>query len=157
MKTLYLLIPVIALDQISKAIIRSSMFVGQSISVLGDFFKISFVENRGIAFGIPASNHLLFTIFSAIASLAILFYFYRMRHESLWMRNGLVLILGGAIGNLIDRIVFKKVVDFLDFGFGNIRWWVFNVADAAVVIGMFLLIYITIQEERKQKTVSVSD
>lgn len=133
------------------------MFVGQSISVLGGFFKISFVENRGIAFGIQAPNHLLFTIFSAIASLLILFYLYRMRHESLWMRNGLVLILGGAIGNLIDRIAFKKVVDFLDFGFGNVRWWVFNVADAAVVIGMFLLIFFTIREEKKQKAAVVQD
>lgn len=132
---------VVILDQATKMIIRHTMIIGQSLSVFGDFLKITYVENSGIAFGIRVSNGSFFTILSILASVGVLFYLFAHRDEGMMVKGGLTLILGGAFGNLVDRILYKKVVDFVDVGVGNLRWPVFNLADSAVVIGVFLLFF----------------
>jgi len=124
--------------------------LGQSIPVLGDFFRITYVENPGIAFGIRVGNGTLFTILSIIASLIIVIYLATHWDETMGIKCGLALILGGAVGNLIDRIRFGQVVDFLDVGLKNVRWPVFNVADSAVVIGMGFFLVATILADRKK-------
>lgn len=141
----------VLLDQLTKQIVRSTMFVGQSIPILGDVARFTYVENPGIAFGIRVPNPIIFTILSIVASLGIAWYLYQQRHEGIVVTGSLTLILGGAIGNLIDRVLFQKVVDFVDIGVKNTRWPVFNVADSAVVIGMFWLLYLAFRKEQNEK------
>lgn len=135
------------------------MTPGASRPLLGDFFRLTFIENPGMAFGIDLGGKLFFSVVSFIATLGILFYLYRVRTERLGFRVALALILGGAAGNLVDRafygllygegpLFYGKVVDFLDVEFFNIslfgyhlsRWPVFNIADASVTIGVLLLL-----------------
>jgi signal peptidase II len=143
-----LFVGVVALDQASKMVIKNSMLLGQSIPVLGDAVRLTFVENDGIAFGLHVKNAALFTAFSIAACVFIVVYFWKQRQEGGWLKAALILILGGAIGNVIDRVAFGKVVDFIDVGIRTVRWPVFNVADSAVVIGMGILIVLMIMEEK---------
>jgi signal peptidase II len=135
------------------------MTINSSKNLLGDFVRITYIENPGMAFGIDLGGKPYFSIFSIIASIGILLYLYKVRSERLVVRLPLALILGGAIGNLIDRVFYGvlfgegtlfhgKVVDFIDiqffditiFGYHLTRWPVFNIADAAVTIGVMMLI-----------------
>lgn len=135
------------------------MTYGQSIPVLGEFFRLTYIENPGMAFGIDFGGKIFFSILSILASGAILAYMMRVRRAPLGFRVALALILGGALGNLIDRVFYGvlygeaplfqgKVVDFFDVDFFNIslgsyhltRWPVFNIADASVTIGVVLLL-----------------
>ncbi len=131
----------IILDQVTKQIVRHTMSIHESFNVVGEFVKITYVENPGIAFGIRVGNGMLFTVLSIFASLGVLVYLITHWDEPMGIKGSLALILGGACGNLIDRILYRKVVDFIDVGIGNFRWPVFNLADSAVVIGMFILFY----------------
>jgi len=138
--TFIVLFAIILFDQYTKYLIKSSMNIGQSIKILGNFIRFTYVENTGIAFGIHLNNTYVFTGLSLLASTILAVYLYKNREEHIFLKVSLAMILGGAFGNLIDRIFFGKVVDFLDIGIGGLRWWIFNVADSAVVVGMFFLI-----------------
>jgi signal peptidase II len=135
------------------------MPLGTSRPILGDFVRLTYVENAGMAFGIDLGAKLFFSIFSLIASVGIVYYLFRVRSERLGFRIALAMILGGAIGNLIDRVFYGplfgdgpffygRVVDFLDVDFFDIaifnyhltRWPVFNIADASVTLGVLLVI-----------------
>jgi len=141
----------LASDQITKYLIRETMTLGQSNPIIGDFLKFTYVENPGIAFGIQVGNGVIFTVLSLIASLGIVVYLITHWHESNGMKNGLALILGGAFGNLIDRILHGKVVDFIEVGIRQFSWPVFNIADSAVVIGMVIIFYTVFQDEKRIK------
>ncbi len=149
------------LDQITKYIIKTNMHLGESIPVLGNFFRITYVENPGMAFGVRIQNGTLFSALSVFAAILVFYYLIRLRKGGWVLQTALSLIAAGAIGNLMDRFLYGKVVDFLDFEFFDIsipafnllgvhfngysmtRWPVFNVADSAVTIGMlFLIAYI---------------
>ncbi len=135
---------VVVFDQVSKYLVRHNLDPHATVSVVGDFFRLTYVENSGIVFGIKVGGALpLFTVLSIVATILILYYFYRERTNHLGIRISLALVLGGAIGNLIDRIVFGRVVDFLDFGLGKYRFFVFNVADSAVTVGVILFLLLT--------------
>jgi len=135
---------VVVLDQITKYLVRHNLDLHTSVPVLGDFFRLNYVENSGIVFGIKVGGALpLFTILSVVATILILYYLYRERTNHLMIRVSLALVLGGAVGNLIDRLVFGKVADFLDFGVGQYRFFVFNVADSAVTVGVILFLFLT--------------
>lgn len=95
-----------------------------------------------MAFSIRFGNKTFFTIFAFLASVVILVYIYRSRNERLLLRASLALIFGGALGNLLDRILYGKVVDFIDVGLQNMRWPIFNVADSAVTVGMVVLAWL---------------
>ena len=97
--------------------------------------------NPGIAFGIRVPNSFIFTVLSILASIGIVLFLVTHWHEGMAIKGSLALILGGAIGNLIDRLLFREVVDFIDVGIENLRWPVFNIADSAVVIGMIFLFF----------------
>lgn len=173
MKVIYLTLFIIIVDQLSKFFIKgikipflnlniNGMYPGESVPVLGDFFKITFTENPGMAFGFdPGSDFKLWiSIFSLAASIGLLIYLYIARKKSLSLRIAIALILGGAVGNVIDRmfygvmfdyapVFYGKVVDFLDFDFFNFtlfgrsyeRWPIFNLADASVSIGVIILLF----------------
>lgn len=164
-----LLLPVIAIfiDQVSKWWIRQTMSVGESITVLNDFLRITHVQNRGQAFGIDLGNYMFFTVVSILVAGIIGLYFYRMRTEPWFIQLPFVLILSGAIGNLIDRLMFQSVTDFIDVDIPDIvitskeivgiqlpefvllRWPVFNAADAYVTVGMVLLFWLIIFKDNK--------
>lgn len=183
MRVLYLTFGVIFIDQLSKFYIKgieipflnisfTGMYIGESIRVIGNFFKITYIENPGMAFGFnPGSDFKLWiSIFSLIASIGLLVYLYIVRNNTLSLRIALAMILGGAVGNLIDRafygIIYKyspvfygKVVDFLDFDFFNFaifgrnyeRWPIFNIADAAVTIGVMILLLFYRQHKKEDE------
>jgi len=125
------------------------MILHDSIPVFGDAVQLTFLENPGMAFGIRFfESHefwgrWFFSIVSIVASVGLVWYIHRMRHEKFIYKFSLSLILGGAVGNLIDRVMYGRVVDFMDVDipdfFGMQRWPVFNVADSAVVCGMILM------------------
>lgn len=172
MRVLFLTLFIVIIDQITKFLVKGGsipflhlkaegMQYGQSIDVIGEFFKITFVENPGIAFGIDVNNtsKLLLSVFSLLASIGIFYYLWKSRHQKLIVRLALAFILGGAIGNLIDRtfygliygyapVFYGKVVDFFNFDFFDFtifgktfnRFPIFNVADSCVTIGVILLI-----------------
>jgi len=142
---------VVVLDQITKLAVKDRFYLGESIEIFGDVLRFTYIQNPGMAFGIRLGGPLFFTIFASIASLIILIYLYRMRRESLPSRLSLALILGGAIGNLIDRFAYGEVIDFIDVGIKNTRWPVFNAADSAVTVGMIILISLVLFEGRKDE------
>jgi signal peptidase II len=170
-RILFLSTFIVLADQLSKLAVKgiSIPFLGISVQglqlgssrpILGDFLRLTYIENPGMAFGIDIGGKLFFSLFSILASAAILVYLYKARHESLPFRISLALILGGAVGNLIDRVFYGvlfndgdlfygRVVDFIDADFFNVnlfgyhlsRWPVFNVADAAVTCGVLLMLF----------------
>lgn len=171
MRILNLSFFIIISDQLTKLMVKgisipflglnvTGLSIGSSRPIIGDFLRLTYIENPGMAFGIDIGGKLFFSIFSIIASIGILFYLYRARNENLAFRIALAMILGGAIGNLIDRVFYGvlfgdgalfygKVVDFIDADFFNLnifgyhlsRWPVFNIADASVTCGVILMLF----------------
>jgi len=170
LKVLYATLSVVVADQVTKLLVRGIQIplIGLSLpgmplysskTVIGNFLRLTYIENPGMAFGIDFGWKSFFAIFSILASIAILVYLYKVRQESRIVRFSLALILGGAIGNLIDRVFYGplfdgtalfhgRVIDFIDFDFFHIsmfgysfsRFPVFNTADASVTIGVVMLL-----------------
>lgn len=181
MRVLLLSFFIIVADQVTKLLVKGihipalgishdGRMYGLSTPLIGDFLRLTYIENPGMAFGIDLGGKLFFSLFSIFASMAILYYLYRAREENLGFRISLALILGGAIGNLIDRtfygmifneapLFYGRVVDFLDMAFFKIdigprkilffdfrgiqmsRWPIFNIADASVTLGVIMLLF----------------
>lgn len=186
MRILWVTATIVVLDQITKLLVKgfsipfldfyhSGVPLGSSHAVLGDFLRLTYIENPGMAFGIDLGGKLFLTLFSIVASVGIFYYLYKIRNESLITRFSLAMILGGAIGNLIDRVFYGvffgegplfygKVVDFVDVDFFNVdilglhisRWPVFNVADASVSIGVLLLLIFHRQFTHEEQAVLAS-
>ncbi len=170
MRVLFFSVAIVLADQVSKLLVKGLSLPALGISwqgipygasrpIIGDFFRLTYIENPGMAFGIDVGGKLFFSLFSLAASIAIIAYLYTARKEPLGFRISLAMILGGAVGNLIDRLFYGvlygdgplfygRVVDFLDVDFFNVnilgyhmsRWPVFNIADSAVTIGVLLLL-----------------
>jgi signal peptidase II len=133
---------IIALDQISKYVVQKSIELHGSIPVISGFFNLVHTRNRGMAFGIlnrPGSDlgYYVLVTTTLVVVVLIMFWFSRLKQKERIFAPGLSLILGGAIGNLIDRIRLREVIDFLDFDLVLIHWPAFNVADSAITIGTF--------------------
>jgi signal peptidase II len=144
---------VLIADQLTKALIRNNMDLHESIPVIPNFFHLTYVTNSGMAFGIDFPGGIyFFAIASLLMTGVLIWYLWRERHNSLLVRFSLALILGGAVGNLIDRIVFGEVVDFMDFMIGSFHWYVFNIADSAVTVGMVLFVIHALFFQPKTKT-----
>ena len=136
---------VIVLDQLTKWLITSTMRLHESIPVLHDFFSITYIRNSGAAFGILAGSHagfrLVFFGLTSVLALALLGTIYVRLSPADWVGQVSVsAIFGGAVGNLIDRIRAGEVIDFLDFSLLGHHWPAFNVADAAITVGVAFLI-----------------
>lgn len=165
MKMFLISLAVFFLDQVTKWIASTKLDLRESIEVLGDTIRLTHIQNYGMAFGIAIPNKYFFNILSLIAAGAILYYLISFRNQKFLPRFSLAIIFGGAIGNLFDRIMYGKVVDFMDINIPDInipsfnlfifetpavyldRWPIFNIADIAVSAGMFLLIYTIISSE----------
>ncbi|WP_314597102.1 signal peptidase II [uncultured Selenomonas sp.] len=134
---IFLSICIVVLDQVVKFLVTHEMFPGMSIPVIQDVFHITFVLNPGAAFGILAHQRSFFIVMGiVIVILGGLFSPY-IRRQCRIFRCGTALLLGGALGNLIDRVRFGHVIDFFDFRI----WPVFNIADIAIVVGVAAIIY----------------
>ena len=133
--TKYLVIAILILDQLTKYIVSQKIPLGRSIPIIKNIFHLTHILNRGAAFGIFKNQIYFFIITAIVAITFILINLYRRR--TLRVEIALSLILSGALGNLIDRIRLKAVIDFLDFRI----WPVFNIADTAITIGAVLLAY----------------
>lgn len=137
---------VILLDQIVKAIIAETIPLYQTIPVIQGFFNLVHTQNPGGAFGFLAHHgeglRTIVFIFCSFFAVGIVFYFYKksaITHP--FLASGFALIFGGAIGNLIDRIRFGTVTDFLDFYIGEYHWPAFNVADSAISVGITIFLF----------------
>lgn len=139
----------IGLDQIIKYWALNYLQVVESIPVINNIFNLTYVENRGAAFGMLQNNQTVFIVVAAIASCYGLYYLHTKKVNNIG-KTGIILVISGAIGNLIDRVRLGFVVDYLDF---HIIWnYVFNLADCFVVVGTILLcIYIITSEEDKKQ------
>ena len=147
---------IVVIDQFSKYLIRSTMELHETIPVIKNFFHITYVSNDGMAFGIDFPGGIyLFTIASFILTIILIVYLWFERKGNIILRISLALIISGAIGNFIDRALYKEVVDMFDFIFWGYHWYIFNVADSAVTVGMIIyLIYSFALQSKKQTTKS---
>lgn len=151
---------VIAVDQFSKWLIVTNMEIGDTIPVLGEFFQITSHRNTGAAFGILEGQRWFFIVTTSVVVVAVIIYLTRLiKEKKRFLPIALGLLLGGAIGNFIDRLLFGEVVDFLKFRFqfnlfGNwvdYTFAIFNIADSAIVIGVFLIIADSFLSWRKER------
>jgi signal peptidase II len=136
---------VVVLDQLVKAIVRSRLSLHESVTVIPGFFDLTRVHNTGAAYGFldgvdfPFKTALLISVaMAALVGLAL--YSLSLDQNQVLTRMGLTLVIGGAAGNLIDRLAFGYVLDFVDLYRGDWHFWAFNVADSAITVGVALMI-----------------
>ena len=151
---------VVALDQVTKAIVRQLLPLGESRSVIAHVLDLSHVHNTGAAFGLlnavdfPYKSLVMIGI-AAVALVAIAVYATQLGFHERMARFGLALILAGAFGNLIDRAVFGFVVDFVDVYWRDTHFWAFNVADSAISVGAILVLLDMVGLGRRHASYSV--
>lgn len=142
----------IALDRITKLWALSSLSKISHVVIIENFFSLSYLENRGAAFGILQDKVTFLSMITLVIMISIIYYLFRYKPVSRLMRISLSLIVSGAIGNLIDRVGYKYVVDFIMFHYKDIYYFpTFNVADVLVVTGTALLAIYLIKEENDGK------
>tara|TARA_B100000745_G_scaffold115100_1_gene74274 strand:- start:192 stop:665 length:474 start_codon:yes stop_codon:yes gene_type:complete len=151
MKILFVSAIMVLADQISKTVVRNTMSLYESIPVIPEFFHLTYVTNDGMAFGInfPFGIY-VFSAISIIFTGFLFWYLWSIKDDEIVVRTGVALILAGAIGNLIDRIFLGEVVDFLDFMIGDFHWYVFNLADSCVTVGLGFVLYDSLILNRKK-------
>ena len=144
---------IIALDQATKLYVDANFRLHESMPVIRGFFNLTYVRNKGAAFGILADNAVRIPFFitvSIVAMLGILWYINRIRNDQKLAVFSLSLVFAGAFGNLIDRIRLGEVIDFLDVFWQRYHWPAFNVADSAITVGVTLLLIDMWREDRKK-------
>ena len=147
---------IILLDRATKLVIIQTLRLGQGIPVIPGFFDIVFILNPGAAFGFLATlsdevRNPLFILISILAVVLIVFYHTRYLRSHRLVSLALALVLGGAVGNLIDRLYYGMVVDFLDVHAGPYHWPAFNVADSAISVGVSLMILDMLLDWRRER------
>ncbi|MCO4096428.1 signal peptidase II [Macrococcoides canis] len=158
MKRNYRIIPMgllsivlILVDQLTKYMIVKSMEIGESISIIGDILKITSHRNYGAAWGMLQNQMMFFYIITVIVLIALCYFYYKEAADNLLMQSGLMLIFAGAIGNFIDRLFRGNVVDFIDTKIINYDFPIFNVADSCLTIGVFILLYELLFNQKEEK------
>jgi signal peptidase II len=142
-KAVVLLLTALALlvaDQLTKALVVADLVVGQRVRLIGDLVQIWHAQNRGAAFSLLQGGTLVFLVVSVL-SVGLVVYFHRgLRDKSAWLHVVLGMVLGGTLGNFVDRLRQGYVTDWLSVGIGDTRWPTFNIADASVVVGIGILV-----------------
>jgi signal peptidase II len=143
---------IVILDQLVKYIVRSELYIGQTIVIL-PFFQLTHITNTGVAFGMFQGANLLFAAFTVVVLAGFFFWYYRNKTSlPRWIGVAITLIAAGALGNLVDRVVLGSVVDFLEFHWGNNFFPAFNIADSCITVGGVILFLSLIRLEfRKDK------
>jgi signal peptidase II len=185
LKVLFYSVLVVIVDQVTKFLIKGlkvewlginlhGMPYASSKPVLGEFVKITFIENPGMAFGVDVGPKMFLTLFTIAASILILFYIYRHRNSAFLLRMALAFILAGAVGNLIDRTFYGKIYGYAPYFYGKVvdfvqvefwdftflgktytTWPIFNIADVSVTIGFLIILFFhkrIFAEEPKEET-----
>lgn len=150
------------LDQVTKKILTSRMALYDSIEIIENFFSLTYLRNPGGAFGIFADQSsrvrfYFFIVFSILAVFVFIYIYFKAPPSDLLLQTSLTFIIGGAAGNIIDRVRLGEVVDFLDFYIGKYHWPPFNVADSAITIGMCLFILHSFKDRSKKIEEPVSN
>lgn len=158
-KIYILLIAIVSLvsviDQVTKLYIVKSLKLYESMVVIRHFFSLTYTRNPGAAFGFLAEQDgpfrsVFFLLISAVALVFLVYFFIKTPSEETLSIVALSLILGGAIGNFLDRVQRGEVIDFLDFYIGRYHWWIFNVADSAITVGISILILQTFFKKSRE-------
>ncbi len=154
MNYLFLIVTITLFDQLTKGWILSSFHLYESREVIPGLFNLVYVTNSGAAFSMLADvdspwRHYFFLGVGIVALIGLTIAYFKMRDDNKFYGTALALIAGGALGNLIDRVRFGSVVDFLDVYLGGYHWPAFNVADSAICVGAGLFIIVNILEARK--------
>jgi signal peptidase II len=139
---------VLALDWWTKQWATDTLANRPPIDIIGEFVRLTYTRNSGVAFGLGAGLKFPFAIFSIAAALIILYLFLARRVQGLGREMALSLIMGGALGNLVDRLATGEVVDFIEVGWDRWHWPVFNVADSAVSVGVVVFAIIWTRKEK---------
>ena len=136
---------IVLIDQLSKILVHAKMNLYDSFTVIPSLLDLTYIRNEGIAFGInfPGSK-IFFIIFPILITFYLISLLKNKEFEDNTSQIALFLIIGGAIGNILDRIFRGYVVDFIDFYINGAHWYIFNVADASVTIGLLFLLYSSI-------------
>ncbi|MDT8441639.1 MAG: signal peptidase II [Desulfuromonadales bacterium] len=145
---------ILPLDQATKLYVDARFLLHESVSVIPGLFQLTYVRNKGAAFGILADSAVRIPFFITITVLALagILWYLRQLHDRQWLTVfALSLVFAGALGNLIDRIRLGEVIDFLDVYWGRYHWPAFNVADSAITVGVTLLIVDMLREEYRRK------
>lgn len=140
----------LVLDRITKGLVTSKLFLNQTIPVIQDFFHITYIHNRGASFGMLKDQRWLFVLLTLAVVAGIVWTVLKEKSISTPMRLLLGLVSGGALGNLIDRLRWGFVVDFIDFR--GIWPYIFNVADIGVVVGGILFALLYLREDQKKES-----
>jgi len=143
---------VFVIDRVTKAWVSENIPLGTARPVVGDYVRIVHAENTGAAFGLLPERTTLLSVLSVVAVLAIVYYYRQIASNSALVSATLGMQLGGAFGNLLDRITQGYVVDFVDVGVGDVRFWAFNVADSSIVVGIILVTLALWYEEHRAAT-----
>jgi len=155
MIVLFFTCAVVIVDQWTKFLVRTQFELYESKTVIDGFFQLTYVTNDGMAFGLNfPGGFYLFTTASVVMTIVLFYYLWKEKSNNLLLRISLALILGGAIGNLIDRVILHSVVDFFDFIFGTYHFYIFNVADSSVTVGMILFLVYSFFLQPKEKLVT---
>ncbi len=150
----------LALDGATKILAEQTLELYQPVQIAGEFFRFTLGYNSGVAFGIFANGGPWTLITSSVIIAALLVWFInalRSNQFPLWASWPIGLLLGGAIGNFIDRLLDGKVIDFLDAGIGAMRWPTFNLADTFIVIGVMLLMVLSFSPKKAEEIIQPPD
>jgi len=142
---------VIAVDQFTKMLVIKHMEIFEQIPIIENFFSLTSHRNSGAAWGMFAGQMTFFYIVTAIVVIGIIFYMEKYARNDKLLAISLSFILGGALGNFIDRLFYQEVVDFLDFTIFGYDYPIFNMADSALVVGVILIIIATFIDEKKKE------
>ena len=157
-----LMVVAVVLDQVTKYLVVANMELGDSISIIPGVFNFTYTQNDGMAFGMLDDKRWIFMVLSTVAIVAILTYLFWKKPQDKLLLASLILVTGGGIGNMIDRVRLGYVIDFLDFcALGDLWVWIFNVADSFVCVGAGMLalwmILDTVKEMKKEKAKKLAD
>lgn len=141
---------IIAIDQLTKWLVVSKMELYEQIPIIDNFFYLTSHRNSGAAWGILQDQMLFFYIVTVVVLVGVIYYMHTYAKGNKLLSLGLSFILGGAIGNFIDRLLHQEVVDFLDFIIFKYDYPIFNIADSALVVGVILVIITTFIDEKKK-------
>jgi len=132
------------IDQFLKQLVHGSMYLGQSIPLVDNILRLTYVRNTGAAFSLFLGFSPYLIAVGVLAALAIIFFHFEVPSKSYYLQDALAMILGGSLGNLVDRIFRGYVIDYVDFGF----WPVFNFADVMINVGVLLIIFRLMKKTR---------
>lgn len=150
-KPVIYIITILIADQLTKYLVRKNFYLGESLS-LTPFFQLTYLTNTGVAFSFFQGANSFFVFFTFFV-LLIIYLWYRKNKNGLSpsLRLSIILVVSGAMGNLIDRIIFSQITDFLDFNLGSYHWPAFNIADSCISVGGTLLFLNILKLSKKQE------